>query len=314
MRTAKRKLYFLVNKPVGILSTSQDPAGRPRVIDLAPSQQRLFTVGRLDKSSSGLILVTNDGELTDLLTHPRYGVEKTYLAQVAGVPTPESLAKWSVGYIWPRDMPMLKGLQCGTSHRHSTLVGNCAGRGTKSRSPPVTGTTRTQSFVANGELPWDRYVWAICSRAKRGHYVTTKLKSCMRRRGRSGKNRNVVRSGLRQKIDRVCLGIAQNMKLKKRPASKRLSIIRCQRTPTRMCRLTSMCWPVRVTSHKIKKQKLMALESILVRWDVEDGDRGSHRERLSAAIETQTIRCATAKRAGGLAARNARSLADTNKS
>ncbi len=93
VRTAKRKLYFLVNKPVGILSTSQDPAGRPRVIDLVPSQQRLHTVGRLDKSSSGLILVTNDGELTDLLTHPRYGVEKTYVAQVVGVPSPESLAK-----------------------------------------------------------------------------------------------------------------------------------------------------------------------------------------------------------------------------
>ncbi len=88
-----KKQYFLVNKPTGILSTSRDPSGRPRVIDLAPSHERLFTVGRLDKSSEGLIIVTNDGQLTDLLTHPRYGVEKTYLAQVAGMPSPETIAK-----------------------------------------------------------------------------------------------------------------------------------------------------------------------------------------------------------------------------
>jgi 23S rRNA pseudouridine2605 synthase len=88
-----KKQYFLVNKPSGILSTSRDPSGRPRVIDLAPSNERLFTVGRLDKSSEGLVVVTNDGQLTDLLTHPRYGVEKIYLAQVAGVPTAETIAK-----------------------------------------------------------------------------------------------------------------------------------------------------------------------------------------------------------------------------
>jgi 23S rRNA pseudouridine2605 synthase len=122
VRTAKRKLYFLVNKPVGILSTSQDPAGRPRVIDLAPSQQRLFTVGRLDKSSSGLILVTNDGELTDLLTHPRYGVEKTYLAQVAGVPTPESLAKLERGVHLAEGYAHAERVTVRHSHRHSTLL------------------------------------------------------------------------------------------------------------------------------------------------------------------------------------------------
>ncbi len=88
-----KRLYFLVNKPLGIVCTSNDPAGRTRVIDLVPTHERLFTIGRLDKSSEGLILATNDGELTDLLTHPRYGVEKTYLAQVAGVPSAEALEK-----------------------------------------------------------------------------------------------------------------------------------------------------------------------------------------------------------------------------
>ncbi len=79
-----RQVYFMVNKPNGVVSTSSDPSGRPRVIDLVPYPGRLFTVGRLDLSSEGLILVTNDGELANRLTHPRYGVEKTYQVEVAG--------------------------------------------------------------------------------------------------------------------------------------------------------------------------------------------------------------------------------------
>ncbi len=80
-----RHVYYAVNKPTGIVSTNSDPSGRPRVIDLVPGNgQRLFTVGRLDKSSEGLILVTNDGELAQRLTHPQYEVEKTYDVVVAG--------------------------------------------------------------------------------------------------------------------------------------------------------------------------------------------------------------------------------------
>ncbi|HZZ29647.1 MAG TPA: pseudouridine synthase [Pirellulales bacterium] len=118
----KRKLYFLVNKPAGVLSTNHDPSGRPRVIDFAPSQQRLFTVGRLDQSSSGLILVTNDGVLTDLLTHPRYGVEKIYVALVAGVPTPEALAKLQRGVHLAEGYAHAKRVSVRRSHRHSTLL------------------------------------------------------------------------------------------------------------------------------------------------------------------------------------------------
>lgn len=83
-------VYYLVNKPEGVVSTNNDPSGRPRVIDLVPINDRehLFTVGRLDLSSEGLILVTNDGELANQLTHPRFGVDKTYLALVAGKPDP----------------------------------------------------------------------------------------------------------------------------------------------------------------------------------------------------------------------------------
>jgi 23S rRNA pseudouridine2605 synthase len=87
-----RRAYYIVNKPVGIVSTNFDPSGRPRVIDLLPpTKERLFTVGRLDLSSEGLMLVTNDGELANRLTHPRYGVEKTYHALVAGKPEAEVL-------------------------------------------------------------------------------------------------------------------------------------------------------------------------------------------------------------------------------
>ncbi len=82
----ERLQYFMLNKPAGVLSTSNDPSGRTRVIDLIQTTQRVYNVGRLDQSSEGLILVTNDGQLAHRLTHPRYGVEKKYHVQVDGRP------------------------------------------------------------------------------------------------------------------------------------------------------------------------------------------------------------------------------------
>lgn len=122
VRRPKRSLYFAINKPVGVLSTSNDPSGRPRVIDLAPTRERLFTIGRLDKSSGGLILVTNDGRLTDLLTHPRYGVEKTYLAEVAGVPTREELEKLQRGVHLAEGYAHAKRIAVRRAHRHSATL------------------------------------------------------------------------------------------------------------------------------------------------------------------------------------------------
>lgn len=88
----QRKVYYLVNKPAGCLCTTSDPAGRPRVIDLLPpSDLRLFTVGRLDEHTEGLLLVTNDGDLAHRLAHPRFRVERVYRALVAGTPSPEVL-------------------------------------------------------------------------------------------------------------------------------------------------------------------------------------------------------------------------------
>ncbi len=93
----QRKVYYAVNKPVGIVSTARDPAGRPRVIDLVPPTQRVFSVGRLDLSSEGLILLTNDGDLAQKLAHPKFGVMKIYRVLVAGSVTPETLRKMEKG-------------------------------------------------------------------------------------------------------------------------------------------------------------------------------------------------------------------------
>lgn len=96
-----RKLYYLVNKPPGCLCTNSDPAGRTRVIDLLPpSDARLFTVGRLDEGTEGLLLVTNDGELAHRLAHPRFQVERVYKATIAGVPTSETLDELRRGFFF----------------------------------------------------------------------------------------------------------------------------------------------------------------------------------------------------------------------
>jgi 23S rRNA pseudouridine2605 synthase len=75
---------YLLYKPVGVISTASDPQGRQTVVDLIDSGRRLYPVGRLDADSEGLILVSNDGELTNRVTHPSFGVTKTYLAEVEG--------------------------------------------------------------------------------------------------------------------------------------------------------------------------------------------------------------------------------------
>ncbi len=78
--------YFLLYKPRGVISSASDPQGRTTVVDLVATELRVYPVGRLDADSEGLVLLTNDGDLTNLVTHPRYGVEKTYVAVVEGSP------------------------------------------------------------------------------------------------------------------------------------------------------------------------------------------------------------------------------------
>lgn len=80
------QVTYLVNKPPGVICTSSDPGGRPIVTDLVPAQPRVYPVGRLDADSEGLILLTNDGELANLVMHPSHGITKTYLVRVEGPP------------------------------------------------------------------------------------------------------------------------------------------------------------------------------------------------------------------------------------
>jgi 23S rRNA pseudouridine2605 synthase len=83
----------LLYKPAGVISTASDTHGRETVVDLIGSAKRLYPVGRLDADSEGLILISNDGELTNRVTHPRYGITKKYLALVHGVPSIEAIRK-----------------------------------------------------------------------------------------------------------------------------------------------------------------------------------------------------------------------------
>ncbi len=115
--------YYAVNKPAGVVCTNNDPAGRPRVIDMLPDNDaRLFTIGRLDLSSEGLILVTNDGELANLLTHPRYGVEKTYRALVAGRPEKDVLMKLRRGVHLAEGVARAERVEVKSHHKESTML------------------------------------------------------------------------------------------------------------------------------------------------------------------------------------------------
>ena len=90
-------VYYLLNKPHGVVSTAADPQGRPTVVDLVPADPRVYPVGRLDTETEGLLLLTNDGELTHRLTHPSFGVEKEYLAEVDGEPSRGALRQLREG-------------------------------------------------------------------------------------------------------------------------------------------------------------------------------------------------------------------------
>lgn len=93
-----RAVYYMVNKPKGVLCTNADPGGRTRIIDLFPrSAGRLFPVGRLDENTVGLLIVTNDGELSHRLAHPKFRVPKIYNVQVAGRPNADTLKKLKEG-------------------------------------------------------------------------------------------------------------------------------------------------------------------------------------------------------------------------
>ena len=93
------KVYFLLYKPRGYISAVTDDKGRKTVTDIFKKRvhQRIFPVGRLDYDTTGLLLLTNDGEFSNLMTHPKFKIDKTYIARVKGVPTKQGLMKLQSG-------------------------------------------------------------------------------------------------------------------------------------------------------------------------------------------------------------------------
>ena len=94
---AQRLAYVLLHKPAGVVTTARDPQGRPTVVGLVDHEARVVPVGRLDAATTGALLLTNDGPLAHRLAHPRYGVEKTYVADVEGAPTDAALRALAAG-------------------------------------------------------------------------------------------------------------------------------------------------------------------------------------------------------------------------
>jgi 23S rRNA pseudouridine2605 synthase len=99
VESAASRVYIMLNKPQGVLSTMEDPRGRRALGDLVQVPTRLYPVGRLDAKSQGLILLTDDGELANLLTHPRYQHEKEYRVLVNGFPSDQTLEAWQRGVV-----------------------------------------------------------------------------------------------------------------------------------------------------------------------------------------------------------------------
>ncbi|MBN2316931.1 MAG: rRNA pseudouridine synthase [Sedimentisphaerales bacterium] len=96
---AAQKVYFLLNKPKGVICTNRDPQGRKKAIDLVRTRERIFCVGRLDADTTGLIILTNDSELANRLAHPRYELSKTYVVGIKGQIAGEQIEKIKKG-IW----------------------------------------------------------------------------------------------------------------------------------------------------------------------------------------------------------------------
>ncbi len=113
--TSEKKIYLLLNKPTGYVTTLSDPQGRPIVTDLLPDiSQRVFPVGRLDFDTSGALILTNDGRLGNFILHPRFEVNKTYAATVAGRPAGQQLRQLEKGILidghrtWPAKVRILE--------------------------------------------------------------------------------------------------------------------------------------------------------------------------------------------------------------
>ena len=143
--------YYALHKPPGVVTTMHDPQGRPDIRGFLPEEgPRVFPVGRLDRDSEGLLLLTNDGELGNRLLHPRYAVEKEYLAEVEGVPTDKQIARIR------RGVELEDGPAKPTSVR---VVASSGPRGAAPRSTMTEGRKReVRRLLADGGSPVARLV------------------------------------------------------------------------------------------------------------------------------------------------------------
>jgi 23S rRNA pseudouridine2605 synthase len=114
--------YYVLHKPVGVVTTMSDPQGRPTIAGLVPPGARVVPVGRLDYDTSGVLLLTDDGDLTHRLLHPRYGVDKTYRAIVRGDLSPSDIERLAGGVSIDGRMTALAGLRVVARRRGETVV------------------------------------------------------------------------------------------------------------------------------------------------------------------------------------------------
>ncbi|MDY0396529.1 pseudouridine synthase [Virgibacillus halophilus] len=119
----ERKVYYLVYKPRGVISSVKDDKGRKVITDLLPEvSERIFPVGRLDYDTSGLILLTNDGDFANLLMHPSHGAEKKYVAKIKGVPEPSDLKQMRKGLRDGKDLLKAVGYKILSSDRRKNTT------------------------------------------------------------------------------------------------------------------------------------------------------------------------------------------------
>jgi 23S rRNA pseudouridine2605 synthase len=115
-------VHYVLYKPVDVISTADDPQGRPTVVSLVPAEPRVYPVGRLDADSEGLLILTNDGDLTERLTHPRYGVTKTYVVLVDGTPSGASLRRLTAGVDLDDGLARAQAVKLIDTSRDAALV------------------------------------------------------------------------------------------------------------------------------------------------------------------------------------------------
>ena len=117
-----QRVYFLLNKPKGVICTNSDPQGRPRAIDLIGAKERIYCVGRLDADTTGLIILTNDSELANRLTHPRYELAKAYIARLRGSITSEAIEHLKKGVWLPEGKTGAASLKILKRSKQESLV------------------------------------------------------------------------------------------------------------------------------------------------------------------------------------------------